>query len=530
MVNDIEDKTYKVALDQNTDDLKIARVNALTRSGRANWFGLLAYLAFTMVTLLGVQDADFFIAARETQLPLIGVSIPTGAFFIAAPILGAALHIYLHLFVRKSTKALMDAPPEHNGERLETHVLPWLLNDLILRWRGVAEKRPLDGIATVTAILLIWIAGPFVLGYAWWRSWPAHDPVMSYTALGCFLAASYASLASGFQMLDDLKICTVGRERIEPLWLIIVMLTPSAYPVLQSTLNTPAQLSGVAFSSLPPEIADHDTARAMYREEWCRRQGLTKLTCGPVPGGESFPKLPEFRAAWCSHRGIETDQCTEHFAGLDRQFDRDWTQLRSARIKALPKSDLSGRDLRGAQLDSADLTGVRFSAKEPFWPWQSAQPANLEGANLIGARLEGAWFTCDENSLREATLSGASEAELQKCKSRAAKLQYLIASNSNLKGANLSLVGLEGADLSYARLEGADLSYARLEGADLVEARLEGADLKRARLEGADLVGATLEGADLFEARLEGADLFGATLEGADLRRARLEGADLSYA
>ncbi|WP_236638069.1 hypothetical protein [Mangrovicoccus ximenensis] len=164
------------------------------------------------MTLLGVEDMDFFLDSRQTELPLVGVSIPTTSFFVAAPILGAALHVYLHLFVRKCTAALMVPPAHVNGTRLEVHVLPWLLNDLVLRWRkdGSAEARPLDLLATVTAILLVWCAGPLALGYAWWRSWPAHDWVMSYSALTCALFALHASLASWSRLRDDLK----GRKGI----------------------------------------------------------------------------------------------------------------------------------------------------------------------------------------------------------------------------------------------------------------------------------------------------------------------------
>ena len=42
------------------------------------------------IALLAVEDADFFIPERQTELPLIGVSIPTALFFAIAPGLGRA--------------------------------------------------------------------------------------------------------------------------------------------------------------------------------------------------------------------------------------------------------------------------------------------------------------------------------------------------------------------------------------------------------------------------------------------------------
>ena len=67
------------------------RIAVLTRTAKGSWLGLLSYFAFVGVTLMGVEDADFFIPSRQTQLPLIGVSIPTLLFFWTAPLFGAAL-------------------------------------------------------------------------------------------------------------------------------------------------------------------------------------------------------------------------------------------------------------------------------------------------------------------------------------------------------------------------------------------------------------------------------------------------------
>ena len=65
----------------------VERVAVLTRTARGTWLGLLSYLAFVGVMLMGVQDADFFLTERETALPLIGVSVPTNLFFYFAPTL-----------------------------------------------------------------------------------------------------------------------------------------------------------------------------------------------------------------------------------------------------------------------------------------------------------------------------------------------------------------------------------------------------------------------------------------------------------
>jgi uncharacterized protein YjbI with pentapeptide repeats len=133
--------------------------------------------------------------------------------------------------------------------------------------------------------------------------------------------------------------------------------------------------------------------------------------------------------------------------------------------------DLSGADLREANLTLADLRG-----------------ANLTGANLDGASLRG----------------------------------------SHLNGANLSRASMERTSLFHAKLGnamliGANLRMANLNRADLCEARLSSASLIGATLTVTNLDGANLTGADLAEA-----DLTGANLAEANFSRANLANADFT--
>jgi hypothetical protein len=170
---------------------QIDRINEISQLARAAWFSLIAYLLFVGITLLGVEDADFFVPARQTQLPLVNVQIPTASFFYAAPILGAALYTYLHLFLIKLWEAhgaarTRDADPTHH----------WLVNDYVLIQQGdpTARARPLSWMVGPITLLLVWLAGPIVLGYAWWRSMPAHNEWMTLLIAACF----FTTLCVGF--------------------------------------------------------------------------------------------------------------------------------------------------------------------------------------------------------------------------------------------------------------------------------------------------------------------------------------------
>jgi hypothetical protein len=46
---------------------QIARINEISGLARTAWFSLLGYLVFVGITLLGVEDADFFVPSRQTQ-------------------------------------------------------------------------------------------------------------------------------------------------------------------------------------------------------------------------------------------------------------------------------------------------------------------------------------------------------------------------------------------------------------------------------------------------------------------------------
>lgn len=172
------------------------RINALIRNGRTTWFGLLSYLAFALITLLGVSDADFFIPTQETVLPLVGVTVPTAYFFSAAPILGAALHAYLHFTLTDLWRALQEAPAQPGGTPLAEQISPWLICDMALARRsdGAFRPRPLGGLGTTVAAVLVFTATPLLLFAFWWRSMPAHNEALTVLAIG--LPACIAAFAS----------------------------------------------------------------------------------------------------------------------------------------------------------------------------------------------------------------------------------------------------------------------------------------------------------------------------------------------
>lgn len=528
----------------------IARINELSGLARASWFGLLAYLAFVGITLLGVTDADFFVPTRQTELPVVGVTIPTLSFFAFAPLLGAALYIYLHLNLIKLWDTLAAAPPAIEGEPLGEHVHAWLVNDfaLALRGDGALRVRPMTAFARVVTLLLVWVAAPLVLLAFWWRSMPAHVPVMTGLIGLVAIASGYAGATSWWTATRRLRHRRDDPNPWSPRWRIAAGAVLAAGLMALGWLRTEgggiggrlfdlaaADLVGVELVPRPADWLSPETGRARFRATWCSRNGLPPRVCGRLAATDAPPDMlaaarpgdpcPRFlpgpgacadrpvlaeiertaRADWCGQLGLARLDCDAHFEALEDAFGTEWREERAEYLASLPALELADRDLRGANLARA------------FLPGADLEGIRLEGANLHLAVLEGALLFGAQ--LRDANL-------------REARLENGFLLDADLRSATLLQARLAGAALSGARLDGAELSGALMPGTDLsnaslIEARLLGADLSSASFLGADLSGALMSGARLEGTVLSQARLSGATLTDATLADAQLIGADL---
>ncbi|MDP5216594.1 pentapeptide repeat-containing protein [Ruegeria sp. 2205SS24-7] len=438
------------------DTSAVDRINELSKIARTSWFGLLAYLAFAGVTLLGVQDADFFIDSRQTALPLIGVEIPTRDFFVFGPILGTALVVYLHLYLLKLWEALATAPPRPKGEALSLQVTPWLINDLglALRRDGAFHRRPMDWLSHLVTFLLVFAIGPIVTGYFWVRYWPAHE--LGYSILNAllFTLTTMTMLSSLFTAVTRLRYGMTYRGG----WWHLLALVPTlaiAVPTIALTiaktdgpeslgpfrgvtewaydrtnkalvaispLHRPhpagyplriarADLREVVFTPLPDDWLAHEVHRRQFRVDWCARQGLDPETCGRASEDGGLDRHNETaRAKWCEENRYDPGfQCDDHFSRLEARFAEAWKTERRAALSALASWSPRNKDLR-----HADLARTVILA------------ADLRVAQMQGAVLR--------------------EAEIQ--------------------GADLRAAEMQGADLSEAEILGADLSFADMRGAD----------------------------------------------------------------
>ena len=148
---------------QKNHDAELKHIEEVSRNARTTWFGMLGVLVFGAIAVAGVKDRDFFTYGVETALPLVGVTVPTLAFFVAAPILILAIYIYLHLYLLKLWRGLGTLPAHVHVDGsiesvpLDDAVYPWLLSDAAIHWKPGARRRTLGWLTWLVSLALGWM-------------------------------------------------------------------------------------------------------------------------------------------------------------------------------------------------------------------------------------------------------------------------------------------------------------------------------------------------------------------------------------
>lgn len=446
----------------------------VSTTARANWFGLLALLAFVGVSLMGHKDADFSASGAETQLPVIGLNVPVKSFFAVAPGLVAALYAYFHLYLMTLWNALADAPARIDGQPLDDRVFPWLISHAALWYRnqqrrgpdgrpeGSAAPRPLGWMVIAVSVVFGWLLGLVVLGLFWVRSLPAHDEWLTLWIALCFWLAVMVGW-TGFRAACD-RMAGRPREAVA-----------RTHPIRRR--------AGVAFAIL----------LAIVSWETTEGSGILKYPVtqedGSVRWRQIIPLYP-------------TDLVNRHLTRKPSGWLpwHLWMEDFEERFRRREGIE-PGRPLAGAN-------GAKFTveATERYAEYLSQlEFPDLRRADLRRARMSGTFLP--GTNLRKASVERANlrRAEMQKV--------------------NLFAGDARGAMLLWAKLHRADLRQTRMQGAFVAEAELQEAQLEGADLTGAYLIRANLRGADCAGIVLTGALLHGADVTCDSLTQRELEGA-----
>lgn len=497
----------------------------VTKHARTSWLGLLGFLAFAGVTLLGVEDKDFFAYGVETELPLIGVSIPTSSFFWTAPILATALYLHLHLYLLKLWKIVSSLPDRIDGEPLGNRLWPWLVTDWALARRGdQGAPLPLRTIQWLLTVGLVWLAGPLVLLGFWWRSMVKHDLLLT-SALGLLLVLALYVGGTGwvFAKKRPARVKETDADGRRPERGVVVRIRRAGAALWR--------LIRVVWIRLTDAVL-----RWLTRIEWIRRSSAALSR--PIPVG--WIRGTGAALWWLIRVGWLPPWVKRAVVFVLMALPVLWISVERTWLGTRPLNPREERSLRFEDVWQrvvhavrihraiAGLTNAQLSVKPDDWLDRDIARVDFVRGLPAGTELEGEAkekFETEWQRRREEYLSHINAPDL-----KGADLRGAVMHGAFLVRADLSVANLEGARLSFAHLEGADLSRAYLRRAELWEAHLEGADLRFAHLERANLENAHLEGANLWDTHLERANLAHADLEGASLYNAHLEGAFLNDA
>jgi uncharacterized protein YjbI with pentapeptide repeats len=449
----------------------IERINALTRNARSTWFALLGVLVFVGITLMGVEHIDFYGVNRATKLPLVDVEVPTRYFFIAAPILTAAIYGYFHLYLIRLWDALGSAPARINGQPLGDAISPWLITDAALHLRHWFRKdycttlRTMEGPAMVLNFLLAWGAGLLVFGFLWWQSMPARIFWMTGIAGVALLTALYTGLASLAMCVLRMKASGNGVHiniwstvpAMSSLLVIVPAVIAFSYQRTNGSIQhlAPLNLLGEDIVEKPTDWLPHEYEEKEFRFHWCKREGF--------------------------------NPCTD-FGDREKEFLDEWQTRRQSTIAALRKPGFNTVSLTEAQEDVGQIDLVSVSENRRQKAYETLEALSQRAPNMQQADLR----------------------------------------NTFLSGANLTTARLRNADLSGAQMEGVILYGAQLQEAVLIGAQLQEAVLSGAQLQEANLSFSLLTGTEekpniLYNTNLSASINNGSALRFADIRNSILD-------
>ncbi|MEO0427057.1 MAG: pentapeptide repeat-containing protein [Pseudomonadota bacterium] len=555
-----------------TDDTetRLDHIRELSQNARTTWFGLLALLAFVTVTLMAHDDTKFFAAGVETELPLVGISVPTTAFFIAAPLLLAAVYAYLHLYLMALWDALAALPQEKGAPPISERVYPWLLTQAalwlrrVIRKDGASPRRALGMATALISFLITWIFGLLALGRLWTESFAYHEEYLTLWIATCLAAAGFIGVRSLFAMWRLMAGTQHARAHSFPPWLALT--TTLALPLvavwswerteggaviyraaernriviaLFQTAESRNTADGVA--ALPTVLAEWGDGQSNDSDKIRRWHPLAPLSTANMLESELTQRPPDWRS-WSNwmedfekeyrdRKGLTAAELRE--SGNTAEFETDAKERFADYIAKLEAPNLDGRDVRQAALWGAFIPGANF--REANMQRAILFEAELQGADLTGAAMQEAILS--KAQMQGADFSGAGMhsanligAEMQGAILRRAEMQESDASSAEMQGAILFGARMRAADFSGANMRGADLVSAEMQGADLSHAKLQGAVLRGAEMQAANLRGVKMQSAFLRNARMHAADLLGAEMQSAFCGATTLQGTALPNA
>lgn len=469
--------------EETTSDWTYAVIDECAKNARQIYFVYLGSVAFSLLTVLSVSDADL-VRNKNLTLAVVNVSVPLATFYIVAPILLLLLNTHLQI-------ALVDLYQRLEGLKTGEAIArayPWTIVRSMLLVRGQIAPSFTDRLQQLLNITGVYLSLPltlavFTLSYA-----KLHDPRTSFAVLSMPLLA--VIVVSQFFARMLLVVRFTPRE------LYLVWATAIVSFALPARSDMFELIVGIAFYTsiavLPVSlimiilacVAVFFAGRKNGLALGPRLRSVVAIFM-PLFVSVVVAESVIFLMAWCSDR-----------------------PLRSA---------VTHIGIVVAILYAAGLQAF-YSKRRQRWLLN----ALCIGIAICAALSRLVWLSVHGEGLN-VDLSYQSLITADELKSPAPLT------------INLRDHYLDGADLTYAVLTGADMRNSRLRkaqcgNAELSKVRLSESDLAGADFSHADMAGAVLDHCVAPDANFTGANLRGANLNSVEFGTSKFDGADLEDA
>jgi uncharacterized protein YjbI with pentapeptide repeats len=412
---------------------------------------------YTLLTIGATRDASLITGGGTLSLPLLQVSVSTVGFYFLAPLLLAALHIFLITKLLRLFELFANLPAVFpNGQASASVTTVWPGDGFI---RGTSPHRArgfLTVVEYLVSVVAIWCVVPATVTAVWAMYLRLHHLRGSAMHVALMLLTLVVSVVSFRHARRRLKGVRSTSTLVELLW------QPRMYA--GAAVTAALFLLGIAFNTLaieagPPGSVEKTTLSPLYKITTTIVDLLTVRTAVDI----SNAQLSVRPAEW---KDLEIDATVIPDDALLRQI--------RSNIVDIHAPDLGARDLRFANFYQTFIVNGNFEQARldrAFFRYADARGAKFGGAQAELADFSGA-------KIHLAELTGTfSRADF---------------SDADLRGADLSGGHFEEASFHGANLRGANLSDADFRGADLREAHLDGANLERVNFFAADLRKASL--------------------------------------
>ncbi len=191
----------------------LAHATEISKHARNIFLAVIGGCVFSWLAIATTKDAALLTNSASTPLPIIQTKVPIGGFYWAAPVILAALYLYLHFYLQRLWESLGSLPAIFpNGRAIDETAYPWLLISLVRSHVPILkDDRPaFSRLQVLLSVIAAWGLVPATLLLFWLRYMPRHD--WFWTRVHIALLA----LSLAFGVASYLRARATLRRRKEP--------------------------------------------------------------------------------------------------------------------------------------------------------------------------------------------------------------------------------------------------------------------------------------------------------------------------